>query len=919
MHAQPKSNYLWIFIALSIGLALVLIVVMGAGAAAQETFPDSPFTFLALDDEQVAASLMVAQGMESVPITLRMHSALTDSVTAQIIVARAVDNNGLDVTDAFAITGGLYNIFGLTTNEITFDLLLGDLQPGSYIVTLALGQLGLQRVPAEVLIKLEVGPHVQPATLSIKESELIAEFNRSSAREELLLTVGAAAADAGAVQAVLQDVQRRGAEGPEPVLVDFQNESAPRDIARDTEEAIFVSLDPGALPAPGLYSGTVVVTAVNAEPISQPVTLIVREASLIALPQVLEITRCKPGLDWWPWLSNNLGCGDGSEGITISNNGEVAAHDVLVLQSQARTTSGLPLDIFYRSAAGESAASLSTSLPLGMIDRENPAEVIVVPASAPSLGTYSGTISIASPDLALTQDVNFKVAVRHLICFPMVIVWLGVIAGWVILRLRDPKKNPQAVKSRLAGLKKWLVDNEASLPQKIHDSVQDHLLAAEAYVDNRAISMANTRLDAADTEIAAYEKARATLDSMQQIIGQEPGYKMVQEDAEQQMAAGDLSAALTLANQAHETYKAGERLVQYDDELSRKIGANVLDAQEAQPLKVRLAQIRQEIRSEGFALGAAETQAWNSIYKVEADYLDLMSQIKRTEADPDEAALAKDLALFETEELQLLCKTDDSERLVNAPIQFELWGSLGGEKIGVQGQPQWTVLDEQGSEISSATIETEDNLATLIFACSGQYKVQAEMDGLMGSYDLAVLRRFEIETVPPQLQTYTPIRFAVVPAGPQRLSLETAVDLTYQWTISRRSTFGRTSKIESGTLNTAEFSTTLKDAGDYQLTVDISGGPEDGHWPISKMITVSKSIIDLEAESVKRRQLWATVLASIIATMGGMVAVNVFDVTYGTLQNYVVAFIWGAGVEVAGGSMASWSPLVNRIVKLFSE
>jgi hypothetical protein len=67
----------------------------------------------------------------------------------------------------------------------------------------------------------------------------------------------------------------------------------------------------------------------------------------------------------------------------------------------------------------------------------------------------------------------------------------------------------------------------------------------------------------------------------------------------------------------------------------------------------------------------------------------------------------------------------------------------------------------------------------------------------------------------------------------------------------------------------------------------------------------------------RRRQAWALAISLGIAVLGGSLAIKAFAPTFGSFQEYLIAILWGAGVQVTAAG-ASWGALTAPFKKLFA-
>lgn len=108
--------------------------------------------------------------------------------------------------------------------------------------------------------------------------------------------------------------------------------------------------------------------------------------------------------------------------------------------------------------------------------------------------------------------------------------------------------------------------------------------------------------------------------------------------------------------------------------------------------------------------------------------------------------------------------------------------------------------------------------------------------------------------------------------------------------------------------------------GEYAIQVTV----RDAHkvvigWDVLESLTIhpsAKAQEEREKGLFRRQQWWVSGFSVVIACLGGAIATKAFDATFGSLLEYLVAFLWGAGVKATAESV-TLGPLANRIAQLW--
>ena len=116
----------------------------------------------------------------------------------------------------------------------------------------------------------------------------------------------------------------------------------------------------------------------------------------------------------------------------------------------------------------------------------------------------------------------------------------------------------------------------------------------------------------------------------------------------------------------------------------------------------------------------------------------------------------------------------------------------------------------------------------------------------------------------------------------------------------------------------------FKRSGSYPISVrlELKGSnpqaSEESTKTISTTFTVRESRVQRAEREYQRGQHLATWMVFLIASLSGLIYIEFFRTTFGTLQDYIQAFLWGAGLDVARrGFPQAVVPVFQRIADAF--
>jgi hypothetical protein len=273
-----------------------------------------------------------------------------------------------------------------------------------------------------------------------------------------------------------------------------------------------------------------------------------------------------------------------------------------------------------------------------------------------------------------------------------------------------------------------------------------------------------------------------------------------------------------------------------------------------------------------------------------------------------------------TEQLAVRCVTEERFRRIDEPIRFELWDErLLARRFKETGDVEWAVEPAQGKyTITDQTDDKKGHAAVLTFQEEGQYTVHATMSGR------------EIE--PTRVRIDNPLFSLECSTDPSDRRVEEDVvfkvklehtttglgrrGYSYKWTIRKRGK--ATSEKPPTKPNRPTISYVFDSEGWYTVSVIVNDdrtGFNDTELELELRVRISW-VSELRLRS-RRRKLWALAISAGIALLGGSLAIKAFAPTFGSLQEYLIAMLWGAGVQVTAAG-ASWGILTAPFKALVS-
>jgi hypothetical protein len=138
-------------------------------------------------------------------------------------------------------------------------------------------------------------------------------------------------------------------------------------------------------------------------------------------------------------------------------------------------------------------------------------------------------------------------------------------------------------------------------------------------------------------------------------------------------------------------------------------------------------------------------------------------------------------------------------------------------------------------------------------------------------------------------------------------------DLSCNWSVIQREPRTPRQRVTHALGKETTWAWTPDKEGKYEVKCIVSvakTGVEIGE--AQKDIKVDRSLVDMARRTYRKNQRWAMFGSTAIASLVGVAYVVFFRPTFGALQDYVLAFLWGAGVDVAKNGLTV-TPVFQRL------
>jgi hypothetical protein len=957
MNSTPFRRLTSAAVALFLGLAFALTLGLGLAFA-----DDPPVVVLGAEDDIAGAA-----DITDAPATFALHvgTALTKSVEVEIILVRLVDSAGHDRLSAFEIDPRKFKALTLDpTEQVTLTVgrkeELGP-DPGTYTLTLALVSPQYAFAPQETHLRLTVTPTSTAPSLHVRNDELVIEFARQATSAELDVQVEATGADATGVSLNVVGVKT----GDKLVAPDFWRVDPPSTatLPATMPTTLTLILTPGNLPQSGTYTGQVVVKADNvAAPATKTLNLIVRQSALLVTPAKLEIVRfvrCIPSPQWWPWVFTGCGRDDGN-GLTVETTGEYSVPIEIAHEVVARTASGrairVEIEPIETAVEPRKVTDLAVTTDLSGTER---------------VGVYTGTLHITSRDLPQPKSVDIKLTVRHLFLIPIGVIGAGVLIGFIILWLRDPENDPYLVRLDMRDLSRRLAQEKGVIPKTIAQDVQALLDEASIFLRARLIPQARAKVDEAIAQLKRYDNLCVKIRGLEaKIKSGQPGYKDL-EAARKALRDGELKIAETHAGEAEKLHQAAETVKQQIDVVIEAIVKASTDPSHQNCSFCKDARDWLDAQRKMLSADSTLDDVDDLRQAVEKKQSEVDGHLTRTETEREFDGLFAQLSALEydalTDAIPELSGLRDQLDATLSPLQMQVLRdgityrktdleARAADRAGYQPPPPllkiklpgpiWTNTpahfalhvartdDEpdpsayhSGTQFTWSVTPSADFTSTtgtevdITFQDTGIHRVAVYTNTSKPPVAQAFVDAHELSIEPDAtIQAREPVPFWLAVDGTP-VSLDPAYKkYTYAWTA--RYTGGAGAKKKHGPLNpvqdgkpTAQFE--FPDRGKVKMCVGLLLDDKKVASTSRDDLKIAKSDLERIADGYHRRQVWLSVLSFIVATLGGMVAMKTFRPAFGALEDYVSAFLWGAGVNVTAQGIGNWTALVGRMSALW--
>ncbi len=142
------------------------------------------------------------------------------------------------------------------------------------------------------------------------------------------------------------------------------------------------------------------------------------------------------------------------------------------------------------------------------------------------------------------------------------------------------------------------------------------------------------------------------------------------------------------------------------------------------------------------------------------------------------------------------------------------------------------------------------------------------------------------------------------------------IGLSFHWTVyvKERLWTRRRRRAADASSELAAWSWIPDTAGKY--IIECMEETVSSHRTNSTKISVNPSLLELASRAYRKNQKWATAGTFLIASLAGVAYVVFVNPTFGTFQEYLLAFLWGAGVDQARRGMPG---TVTPVLRRFSD
>jgi len=268
--------------------------------------------------------------------------------------------------------------------------------------------------------------------------------------------------------------------------------------------------------------------------------------------------------------------------------------------------------------------------------------------------------------------------------------------------------------------------------------------------------------------------------------------------------------------------------------------------------------------------------------------------------------------ILEAPQFEIVPIVDEKYYVAREPLRFKIVETTGYEKWKeeVIDDIQWFANPSTDIMISG---ESQKQLQ-MVAICeqAGSYKIEAKVNWKGREIITAVLKApLEIEDRVIEI-TYD----AKVPRAKSRIQFE--VRLTsptqseepfknftqYAWTFSD-------DPKNPVTKTDSDIERFFDEPGEKTITVALSNSFTE---QATLQLGIEESALTLANKKYKDQQSRSRIIGYVIGVLGGWIAVAAFGETFGSLKDYIVAFLWGAGVNA---TLTGVGPITSHVAKIF--
>lgn len=516
-------------------------------------------------------------------------------------------------------------------------------------------------------------------------------------------------------------------------------------------------------------------------------------------------------------------------------------------------------------------------------------------------GIYSGVTEIRSPDLASPVPLSIRVTVTDLIIWPFLFIALGIVASAWISRRLDPETNPDYLRLRNEELRKeidrlaastlsleFMAETLKGNPDKRDNwpkDAQQAIERAQNLIKHSNENIGDRRLAEARADRAKAEQGLDKLRLFAEVLelwqrttplGKPEPIRDLLAKAWQHARQDEPEKAKNSINEARTKLdEAAKTAFQLED--AGDLGAAGSGLRE-------LAQLSFAAGNYGMAYGLrqlANSAQDRSVSKPEYELRCLSPANGQRSGTPYLAGETLSFAVVEQTTGQLAPNSKYEWSLNNKPLD-SCRGATCNHVLAIGAAKEHTITVKFTASDHAHTLEYPFTIT------QPELRIHITPD-----------QRHAEERLYCQIERQT-ARNDFVPLQQDGLA--------FDWLVSVRERTGRYRRMTDTPHAGSTWSWTPAQPGEYRIecTVKVSeaANPENASISVPpNELSVSPSLLTLARRTYRKGQRWASVGTFIIASLAGVAYVVFVNPTFGSLQEYLLAFLWGAGVDQARRGM----------------